>query len=161
MRLECKCHGLSGSCTMKTCWMRLPKFADVAQRLKDRFDGASKVIASNDGNGFIPEGKTIKPPGRQDLVYTDESPDFCKLNMKTGSQGTQGRECNITSEDVDGCDLLCCSRGYQRNFSTVQSNCKCRFLWCCEVICSTCFERREIYTCKWLQPENGFVFVKK
>ena len=41
---ECKCHGMSGSCTLKTCWVRLPPFRAVGTALKDRFDGASKVL---------------------------------------------------------------------------------------------------------------------
>ena len=44
MRTECKCHGLSGSCTLRTCWRKLPLFRDVATRLKEKFDGAAKVI---------------------------------------------------------------------------------------------------------------------
>ncbi|XP_031369961.1 protein wingless-like isoform X4 [Apis dorsata] len=44
MRQECKCHGMSGSCTVKTCWMRLPNFRVVGDNLKDRFDGASRVM---------------------------------------------------------------------------------------------------------------------
>lgn len=36
---------MSGSCAMKTCWMRLPEFRLVGNKLKDRFDGASKVYA--------------------------------------------------------------------------------------------------------------------
>lgn len=72
---------------MKTCWMKLPSFTEVAHRLRDRFDGASKVIASNDGNSFMTEGLSIKPPTKQDLVYTDESPDFCRPNKQTGSLG--------------------------------------------------------------------------
>lgn len=47
MRQECKCHGMSGSCTVKTCWMRLPNFRMVGDNLKDRFDGASRVQVSN------------------------------------------------------------------------------------------------------------------
>lgn len=82
---------------MKTCWMKLPSFSEVAHRLRDRFDGASKVIARNDGTSFMTEGLSIKPPTKQDLVYTDESPDFCKPNSKTGSLG----------EMLDGdCSLL-------------------------------------------------------
>ena len=65
----------------------MPSFAEVAHRLRDRFDGASKVIARNDGTSFMTEGLSIKPPTKQDLVYTDESPDFCKPNLKTGSLG--------------------------------------------------------------------------
>lgn len=51
MRQECKCHGMSGSCTVKTCWMRLPNFRLVGDNLKDRFDGASRVMVSNSANG--------------------------------------------------------------------------------------------------------------
>lgn len=47
MRQECKCHGMSGSCTVKTCWMRLPNFRAVGDNLKDRFDGSSRVMVSN------------------------------------------------------------------------------------------------------------------
>lgn len=45
MKRECKCHGMSGSCTIKTCWMRLPTFRNVGDKLKDRFDGATKVVS--------------------------------------------------------------------------------------------------------------------
>ncbi|XP_036322045.1 protein wingless-like [Rhagoletis pomonella] len=47
MRQECKCHGMSGSCTVKTCWMRLASFRVIGDNLKDRFDGASRVMISN------------------------------------------------------------------------------------------------------------------
>jgi wingless-type MMTV integration site family protein 1 len=47
MRQECKCHGMSGSCTVKTCWMRLPNFRVVGDNLKERFDGASRVMIGN------------------------------------------------------------------------------------------------------------------
>lgn len=51
MRQECKCHGMSGSCTVKTCWMRLPHFRIIGDALKDRFDGASRVMVSNSVRG--------------------------------------------------------------------------------------------------------------
>lgn len=148
MRLECKCHGLCGSCTMKTCWMKMPTFREVGDRLKERFDGSAKVIARNDGVSFMPEGPTIKPPSKHDLVYTDESPDFCRVNHKTGSMGTEGRECNSTSQGVDGCDLLCCQRGYDSQIVKEKVNCHCVFHWCCEVICQTCIEKRDVNTCR-------------
>lgn len=147
MRLECKCHGLSGSCTVKTCWLKMPPFREVASRLKDKFDGAYKVVARNDGNSFMPESDTIKRPTKYDLVYTDDSPDFCSVNIKTGSMGTQDRECNATSPGVDGCDLLCCSRGHKHRIVSELVNCRCVFKWCCNVSCEKCLERREVNTC--------------
>lgn len=47
MREECKCHGMSGSCSVKTCWMRLPNFRVIGDGLKDRFDQATKVQNNN------------------------------------------------------------------------------------------------------------------
>ncbi|CAL1546895.1 unnamed protein product, partial [Lymnaea stagnalis] len=147
MRRECKCHGLSGSCTLKTCWKKMPPFREVSNRLKERFDGAIKVIISNDGKNIIPEGSTIKPPSKQDLVYSDPSPDFCKKNKNVGSLGTKGRECDPESMGVGGCDLLCCNRGYTKQQVTLRENCKCRFLWCCEVVCETCETTKVIHRC--------------
>jgi wnt family. len=148
MRTDCKCHGLSGSCAMRTCWRKMPAFRDVGNRLKERFDGAAKVIPSNDGHSFIPEGDTIKPPDRGDLVYSEDSPDFCKPNRKTGSLGTQGRQCNATSPGVEGCELLCCGRGYDTRQIREKINCRCRFKWCCEVTCDTCSFKTAINTCR-------------
>ena len=138
MRKVCKCHGLSGSCALKTCWMKMPTFRQVGNRLKEQFDGAIRVIISNDGKNIIPEGKTIKPPSEHDLVYSDNSPNFCKKNRKVGSLGTHDRECDPDSEGVGGCDLLCCNRGYTQNEVLLRENCKCRFIWCCEVHCEIC-----------------------
>jgi wingless-type MMTV integration site family protein 6 len=80
--------------------------------LKLKFDGAVKVIPGNDPGmkSVIPSTPSIKPPAKEDLIYFDESQDFCHLNNKTGALGTQGRECNVSSYGVDGCDLLCCGR---------------------------------------------------
>ena len=69
MRLECKCHGLSGSCTLRTCWSKMPPFRDIGNRLKEHFDGAIKVLPSNDGRSFMAAGdSSIKPPEREDIV---------------------------------------------------------------------------------------------
>lgn len=157
MRLECKCHGLSGSCTVKTCWLKMPPFREVASRLIDRFDHAHKVVLRNDGNSFMTEGglkfltksgqRRHLLPARHDLVYSDESPEFCAPNARTGSLGTTHRECLANSTGVEGCDQLCCSRGHRHRILTEWVNCRCAFKWCCEVTCDKCLERREVNTC--------------
>lgn len=148
MRTECKCHGLSGSCTLRTCWKKMPHFREVGDRLLERFNGASKVMGGNDGKTLIPVGHNIKPPDKQDLIYSDESPDFCVANRKTGSLGTRGRVCNSTAMDISGCDLLCCERGYREETVVFEENCLCRFHWCCVVQCKKCVVRKELSICQ-------------
>lgn len=147
MRTECKCHGLSGSCTLRTCWKKMPHFREVGDRLLERFNGASKVMGGNDGKTLIPVGQNIKPPDKQDLIYSAESPDFCLPNRKTGSLGTRGRMCNSTALDVSGCDLLCCERGHRDETVVLEENCLCRFHWCCVVQCKKCSVRKELSLC--------------
>lgn len=261
MRQECKCHGMSGSCTVKTCWMRLPIFRVVGDNLKDRFDGASRVMVSNSLRGGnsensiqhhnsastllnVPSGSNSissnsvrarglhnkknnrwvcnvfysvnkfwiakhlkifqfcylneismvsnkilnkynkwrslitpsnydkqnnqissfislnryhfqlkpynpehKPPSGKDLVYLEPSPNFCTRSTRMGIQGTYGRQCNDTSIGVDGCDLMCCGRGYRTHEVKVVERCACTFHWCCEVKCKLCQIQKIIHTC--------------
>ncbi|XP_041475650.1 protein Wnt-1 [Lytechinus variegatus] len=155
MRRECKCHGMSGSCTIETCWMRLPTFRTVGELIKDRFDGASRVTMRNDGNpsdretesSFVPYNPSHKQPSSRDLVYFENSPDFCEPNHKFGTPGTRGRECNATSLGVDGCDLLCCQRGSTTTEIKVKERCSCTFHWCCKVKCEECTSYRNVHRC--------------
>ncbi|CAH1176102.1 unnamed protein product [Phaedon cochleariae] len=187
MRQECKCHGMSGSCTVRTCWMRLPPFRVIGDYLKDRFDGASHITAANGGHsrnnkahtnrvpkhpkmnsimsnsihakrenrrrqhkyGFQlkPFNPEHKPPGLKDLVYYEMSPGFCERNPKLGIQGTHGRLCNDTSMGVEGCDIMCCGRGYRTQEIVVVERCNCTFHWCCEVKCDVCRTKKTIHTC--------------
>lgn len=147
MQTDCKCHGLSSSCTLRTCWKKMPPFRKVGDHLLERFNGASKVMGGNDGKTLIPVGQNIKPPDKQDLIYSDESPDFCLANRKTGSLGTRGRMCNSTAMDISGCDLLCCERGYREETVVFEENCLCRFHWCCVVQCKKCLVRKDLSLC--------------
>ncbi|XP_054168160.1 protein Wnt-1-like [Oppia nitens] len=157
MRRECKCHGMSGSCTVRTCWMRLPSFKDIGNNLKDKFDGASRVMVSNDYRGLTrkkykkvqlkPYETGYKSPTRKDLIYFEESPDFCINNQKYGVLGTKGRVCNDTSIGVEGCDLLCCGRGYKTEIREELERCNCTFHWCCQVKCNICKTRKTVHTC--------------
>ncbi|GAB6018702.1 hypothetical protein CHUAL_000379 [Chamberlinius hualienensis] len=203
MRRECKCHGMSGSCTVKTCWMRLPSFREVGHQLKDRFDGASRVLVSSSGNSnranpnygntgnsgssvggngvsvtesnsganadanrpspnggknkrrsgiasismLKPFNPEHKPPTSKDLVYFENSPDFCERDPKLGVLGTRGRQCNNTSLGVDGCDLMCCGRGFKTEVKEILERCKCTFHWCCKVKCKVCRSKKVVHTC--------------
>ncbi|CAJ0924709.1 unnamed protein product [Ranitomeya imitator] len=50
MRVECKCHGVSGSCEVKTCWKAMPPFRKVGNVLKEKFDGATEVEQKKNWN---------------------------------------------------------------------------------------------------------------
>ncbi|XP_032573693.1 protein Wnt-10a isoform X2 [Drosophila sechellia] len=51
MEFRCKCHGMSGSCQLKTCWKSAPDFHIVGKVLKHQFRKAILVDQSNLGNG--------------------------------------------------------------------------------------------------------------
>lgn len=53
MQVQCKCHGMSGSCQLKTCWKAAPQFRSVGKVLKQQFRRAVLVDQSNLGNGMI------------------------------------------------------------------------------------------------------------
>lgn len=157
MQQECKCHGMSGSCTVRTCWMRLPSFRVVGDFLKDRFDGASRVVYANKGSNrashqadprhLEPENPAHKLPSVRDLVYFEKSPNFCSYNGKTGTHGTSGRTCNSSSPALDGCELLCCGRGYKTRTEQVTERCHCTFHWCCHVSCLNCTSTQIVHQC--------------
>nr|XP_033324648.1 uncharacterized protein LOC117219545 isoform X2 [Megalopta genalis] len=257
LQTECKCHGVSGSCTVRTCWRTLPSFRQIGDALMKKYYRARPVVAitpppppimqvisrnwveactaasrnPSDYNVAIsdrciaelltlrqlnnsrrwyftsldtlhltsaemspilgndaktqgkpndvgksrhdrqPPKKAIKPrrphlvlkrtkssggsaigqkriPKRSELVFLQPSPNYCEPDLAQGSLGTQGRYCNRTSKGTDGCDLMCCGRGYNTHQFTRTWQCRCKFHWCCRVHCETCTERTEEYTCK-------------
>lgn len=101
-----------------------------------------------------------------EMVYLQSSPNYCERDISLGSLGTAGRFCNRTARGkmlsqyttkllkiifvlgIDGCDLLCCGRGYNTHQINRTWQCRCKFQWCCHVQCDVCHERIEEYTCK-------------
>lgn len=162
MKLECKCHGVSGSCTTKTCWTTLPKFRELGYILKDKYNEAVQVepvrASRNKRPTFLKIKKPLsyRKPMDTDLVYIEKSPNYCEEDPVTGSVGTQGRMCNKTAQQSNGCDLMCCGRGYNTHQYSRVWQCNCKFHWCCYVKCNTCSERTEVYTCKWVRGRAGW-----
>ena len=145
----CKCHGMSGTCTMRTCWRRLSSFRKIGNNLKERYNSAIQVVQANDGE-LIPKEDTISSPTSLDLYYADASPDFCSKNFAEGSLGTKGRQCSIDSNSIgnpNSCDQLCCGRGFKKKTKIVKSKCNCSFTWCCDIKCDTCEKSVQVYEC--------------
>ncbi|KAM7137525.1 proto-oncogene Wnt-3 [Macrochelys suwanniensis] len=154
MHLKCKCHGLSGSCEVKTCWWAQPDFRAIGDYLKDKYDSASEMVVEKhrESRGWVETLRAkyalFKPPTERDLVYYENSPNFCEPNPETGSFGTRDRTCNVTSHGIDGCDLLCCGRGHNTRTEKRKEKCHCIFHWCCYVSCQECVRIYDVHTCK-------------
>ena len=155
MKLECRCHGPTASCSIKTCWRRLPSLREVGGYLFKQYHKSKQVVPWLGSRLLRPNALVLKKsnrpnrkPKRRDLVYLERSPNFCEYNLTTGSLGTVGRKCNKGSRGTDGCTLMCCGRGYNTHQYTRTWQCNCTFRWCCEVNCKNCTEKQLEYTCK-------------
>uniref|UniRef100_A0A8C5X318 Protein Wnt n=1 Tax=Malurus cyaneus samueli TaxID=2593467 RepID=A0A8C5X318_9PASS len=147
---RCKCHGVSGSCSVRTCWKGLPDLGEIASDLKSRYLAALRVTHRLVGprKQLIPKEGDARPVTEMDLVYLINSPDYCTPNPQLGSLGTQDRPCNRSSVGSDSCDLLCCGRGYNTYTEEVQERCHCRYRWCCSVVCRRCRRSLDRHVCK-------------
>lgn len=149
MEVKCKCHGMSGSCELKTCWRAVPSIRKVGDTLKDRYRYATRVQYSNKHPGrMVTMYSDRAKPSRKNLVYYDESPNYCEPDEKLDVPGTTERVCNKSKADIDWCGTLCCGRGYNTVLVTKTERCNCRFHWCCYVVCETCTRKEWVTVCK-------------
>ncbi|MCL4152171.1 UNVERIFIED_CONTAM: hypothetical protein GTU68_002971 [Idotea baltica] len=116
--MQCRCHGVSGSCELKTCWRSIASFSQIGDFLKRKYDSAVRRRKTKGRDLSMSRrrrrSRWVKrfPATKDDLVHIHKSPNYCISNMKKGIPGTEGRFCNKTSNGADSCDLLCCGRGY-------------------------------------------------
>ena len=153
MKTKCKCIGVSGSCSLKTCWQTVPEFNEVGTILKEKYDFATAIRVSNRNRGKIrPFQRKIKAMHRdefqRDLVFFESSPNYCKEDRSLSIPGTKGRVCKVDSLGTDNCNTLCCDRGYDTVHMTIRSRCRCHFNWCCYVLCDKCVENAWVTMCK-------------
>lgn len=174
MKIRCKCHGMSGSCQLKTCWKSAPEFRIVGKVLKHMFRNAVLVNQSNMGNGevIIPSNRMNKQRIRNTirshrknfnkpssarfneksfentLFYYQRSPTFCERDPSFDVHGTSGRRCNRNSTGIGSCSSMCCGRGYNLVREHRVEKCACKFQWCCKVECKECHSEDWISTCK-------------
>ncbi|KAG5898727.1 hypothetical protein JTB14_020921 [Gonioctena quinquepunctata] len=170
MQLQCKCHGMSGSCELKTCWRAVPDFRVVGRELKEKFRSALLVDQANLGKKamrklnktnqkkrkvkrkhkkWTPQKNKHKRDLSNDLLYFEKSPSFCERDQALEIQGTTGRFCNRTTTTTpDSCSNLCCGRGYNLIKHRKVERCHCKFVWCCEVQCQMCSHEEWISICK-------------
>ncbi|XP_077828300.1 protein Wnt-9b isoform X1 [Macaca mulatta] len=119
LRTTCKCHGVSGSCAVRTCWKQLSPFRETGQVLKLRYDSAVKVSsATNEALGRLElwapsrQGSPTKglAPRSGDLVYMEDSPSFCRPSKY--SPGTAGwsavARSRLTATSTSGFERFSC-----------------------------------------------------
>lgn len=87
-------------------------------------------------------------PSALDLLYYEESPEFCLPNERYNIRGTKGRTCtNDNPNSTNNCERLCCGRGYRTELRIEKYKCECKFKFCCEMICETCTRRKVTHKC--------------
>ena len=156
LKKVCRCHGVSGSCTMKTCWITLPTFREVGNVLKKRYDAAKEVVAMRGGSRGRPQFLKLrnlkrddyKKPAFRDLVYLDKSPSFCDRDARMGILGTRDRQCTLSGKGERKCSKMCCGRGHRTVKYVKTETCRCKFFWCCTVKCQYCKKNATKHICR-------------
>ena len=91
MKQVCKCHGVSGSCSVKVCWNVMPDFRVIGNELVKRYNLATQIkddrirnrveklqiITSRRSVRDMSETKHLKDK----LLFVDKSPNFCQQNQ--------------------------------------------------------------------------------
>ncbi|XP_006977981.3 protein Wnt-8a [Peromyscus maniculatus bairdii] len=161
MKRTCKCHGISGSCSIQTCWLQLADFREMGDYLKAKYDRALKIEldkrqlrAGNRAEGRWAPTETFLPRAEAELVFLEDSPDYCTHNASLGIYGTEGREClqdarSASRREQRSCARLCTECGLQveERRTEAMSSCDCSFKWCCTVKCSQCRRTVNRYYC--------------
>ncbi|KAH8255777.1 hypothetical protein KR038_010313 [Drosophila bunnanda] len=144
---KCKCHGVSGSCSMKTCWKKMADFNATATLLRKKYNEAIRKAPNQRSMRQASSSRMKKPKQRRKkpqqsqyttLYYLETSPSYCGV--------TKDRQCL----HPDNCGTLCCGRGYTtKEFKHVEK-CRCRFNngRCCQLICDYCQRYEDKYFCK-------------
>lgn len=158
----CKCHGVSGSCQMASCWTAIPSVAQIGDSLRRQYGTSLKVGAlSAEETDVVNLRHELTKINDSKLVFVDPSPDYCYENKQLGINGTLGRYCKLldtadteskTSSnraELNSCDRLCTRCGYKirRETITVERQCDCRFIFCCTVECKKCKVSETVYKC--------------
>lgn len=76
---------MSGSCSVRVCWRRLPAFRGAGTALAALHEGAALVRLVQRGERrparLKPARPDLKRPNKTDLVFLEDSPDYCERNL--------------------------------------------------------------------------------
>ncbi|KAK5650545.1 hypothetical protein RI129_001574 [Pyrocoelia pectoralis] len=147
---KCKCHGVSGSCSLQTCWMHIAPFHKIAKVIRQRYKKAVKINVENRASDSMSSSSITKISdiSKHQLAFIETSPDYCLADSSMGWPGTKGRPCSRSRTETStrlekrSCKNLCrhCGHKVRRYKREIKMNCNCSFKWCCEVKCDICTE---------------------
>lgn len=106
------------------------RYADAVQvrivekngKLKMRMISSNLIVPSTGVKNIKRKRESRKGLSKKELVYLDESLDFCK-----SSDEVSGKQCNATSTGLDACKNKCCGRGFFKKMRKVEEKCNCTF----------------------------------
>ncbi|RXN22101.1 lymphocyte cytosolic 2-like isoform X1 [Labeo rohita] len=101
--------------------------------------------AGNSADNRVAMADAFGSIARTELIYLEDSPDYCAKNLSLGLPGTEGRECvqhgeSLTQWERRSCRRLCheCGLRVEERRTEIVSSCNCKFHWCCTVKCENC-----------------------
>lgn len=176
MKRICRCHGMSESCSVQTCWTQLSDFREIGNYLKIKYTQAQKLDTdkkrmragnSADNRGAIVDSFSSSI-SQAELIYLEDSPDFCRKNSSLGLYGTEGRECQqhgegLTQWERRSCRRLCheCGLKIEERRTEVMSSCNCKFHWCCKVNCEDCSQVIVKHVCARREAGDSYGFRRR
>ncbi|KAF9416974.1 hypothetical protein HW555_005802, partial [Spodoptera exigua] len=120
MEVRCKCHGLSGSCQLRTCWRATPDFRAVASTIKRQYRKGLMVAQEELNN----------------------NPSITKFLRRRSTNGfgwyIRSGLSHRSDDEVGIVRLTCCGRGHALIRKSSIKPCNCTFHWCCRVDCERC-----------------------
>lgn len=153
----CTCSGpvIGSSCSKDNkCQMKLPTMVEVAKKLRQQYkESQHSKIRQHRPNSppLIVDKDSHQRVNLNKMIHLKNSPSYCEAVVRYNIKGTAGRDCVVGKHNTSSshhCNNLCCDYGYEKYVIEKPKPCKCKFIWCCEVKCETCKERKIMHRCK-------------
>ena len=155
--LRCKCHGLSGSCGVKTCIRVVPSIFEIGDIVKEKYEDSVKVNVILHGSTGQATLEIVDQrryqdgaPTIADLVYLEMPANYCSVSPEYTTSRYCMPQADLTSElrkFYPPCEEFCCSGEYHSARKTINQLCNCYFQFCCDLKCQTCEEAFMEYRC--------------
>ena len=160
LKKKCKCHGVSGSCSVRVCWLMMPDFRVIGDELRRQYDAASKINKPKAVERVAllktlvakrSTRSTIQHSYSNELLYIRNSPDYCKSNGRLGIAGTRGRMCSSVESTSNSSAVATGNLDADGSFlgDTTSPNETCDYICCGRGFYSRLVETHEDCECKF------------